>query len=169
MEEAVGGGSGSFDGAAGFLPTKGSRLRRPLVGIRPGRPVFEQFVEHGVAGGVVGEFSFYVAAAAEAPGGSGDLGDEGFFEEAGGVELVIHGFAEFLVEIALFGFDVVGSCVKAHRQGVTGGCGFAGFGEGSGGVGCVLTVGVESGIGSHLGVLFARRLARGKGVGLEQR
>jgi hypothetical protein len=90
MKDAGGGGAGSFDGAAEFVGG---------------------FVEVGEAG--VGG-----VAAAETPGGSGDFGDEGFFEERGGAELVVHGSAEFYVDVALVGFYVVGSGVEAEGEGV---------------------------------------------------
>ncbi len=75
-------GSGSVDGPAGFL---------------------SGFVEHGVGGGIVGEFRFDGGAAAEAPAGSGDFGCEGFFEETFRVEFAVEGFAEFFVKAAFFG------------------------------------------------------------------
>jgi hypothetical protein len=78
------------------------------VGVRSGSvngpaSIFGGFVEHGVfaqvasGGGVVREVGFDGGAAAETPGGSGDLGDEGLFEESFGTELGVKGFAEFFV------------------------------------------------------------------------
>ena len=145
VEEGVGGGPGAFDGADGLL---------------------FGFVEHGVAFGVVGELGFDGGTAAEAPGGSGDFGGEGFFEETFGVELGEEGFAEVFVEVALVGFDVVLTGVEAEDKGVAGGGGFAGFGAGSGREVCVEAIGFELGFGWHLRlVLSGLRLACGKRAG----
>jgi Uma2 family endonuclease len=88
VEDAGGAGAGALDGAAEFV------------------------------GGVVevGKAGVGGVAVAETPGGGGDLGDEGFFEEAGGVELGPHGLAEVGVDEALSWFYVVGLGVEAEGQ-----------------------------------------------------
>jgi hypothetical protein len=97
VEEAGGGGPGSFDRADGF---------------------FFGLVEHGVTIGEVGELGFDGGAAAQTPGGSGDFGDEGFFEKGVGVELEDHSFAESAVNVVLVGFDVVLAGVEPEGDGV---------------------------------------------------
>ncbi len=128
VEDAVGVGAGSLDGAALF---------------------FGGFVEHGVDIGVIGQVGFGGVAAAEAPGGSGDFGGEGLFEDAFGAEFPVKGFAEFFVEVALFGADVVGSGVEPEGEGVAGRGGFAGFGVGAGGEVRILPVGVDLSVSGH--------------------
>jgi len=70
--------------------------------------------------GEVAEVGFGGVAEIEAPVGSDDLRDAGFFEEACGVEFEVGGFAEFLVEVAVFGLDVVFSGEEAEGLGVDG-------------------------------------------------
>ena len=52
----------------------------------------------------------------------------------------MHSFPEMFVDLALVGFDVILTRVKALGQVVSGGVGFAGFGAGAGGVLRVLAV-----------------------------
>ena len=52
-------------------------------------------------------------AAAEAPGGSDDFGDVGFFEEGEGGEFGRQSVAEFFVDAAFFGFDEITAGVEA--------------------------------------------------------
>jgi hypothetical protein len=135
MEEAVGSGSGALDGAESLLG-----------GV----------VEERVLGREIGEVGFSGGTAAEAPGGPGDFGGEGFLEEAGGAKLGVHGFAELFIEIAFLGLYVVGSGVEAEGQGVAGGGCFARVGAGAGAESGVLAIGVDLWCGCHFrGILSA--------------
>ena len=90
VEGVLGGGSGSFDGADLF---------------------FIHGVEEGFEGGVAGDVAVGEVAAAETPGGAGDLVGEGVFEEACGAEFPEHGVEEVFVEGGFVGEDEVVSCV----------------------------------------------------------
>ena len=88
----LGGGSSSFDGAELF---------------------FIQGVEEGVEGGVAGDVAVGEVAAAETPGGAGDLVGEGVFEKAGGAEFLEHGVEEVFVEGGFVGEDKIVSCEES--------------------------------------------------------
>ena len=97
VEDAGGVGSGPFDGADSF---------------------FECGVEEGVDYGVGGEFSVGEVAAAESPGGAGDLGGEVFFEDVDTFEGMVHVGDEKVVDFLFPGLDVIGLSPKTGCDGV---------------------------------------------------
>jgi len=66
-------------------------------------------------------FSVGEVAAAESPGGAGDLSGEVFFENVYGFEGVVHVDDEEVVDFGLGGEDEIGLSVKAGCYGVAGG------------------------------------------------
>ena len=114
-------GSSPFDGADSF---------------------FECGVEEGVDYGVGGEFSVGEVAAAESPGGAGDLGGEVFFEDVDTFEGMVHVGDEKVVDFLFPGLDVIGLSPKTGCDGVAAG-GVESFrAAGSGRFFRVLSVGV---------------------------
>ena len=66
-------------------------------------------------------FSVGEVAAAQTPGGAGDLGGEVFFEDVDGFEGVVHIDDEHVVDFGLCGEDEICLSVQARCDGVAGG------------------------------------------------
>ena len=92
-------------------------------GVRPcsfdgADPFFEGGVEERVDDGVCGEFSVGEVAAAQTPGGAGDLGGEVVFKDIDGFEGVVHVDDEEVVDFLFAGLDVIGLSPKTGCDGV---------------------------------------------------
>ena len=68
---------------------------------------YEQGVDQRVEGGVAGDVAIGEVAAAETPGGAGDLGGEALFDGVGGIAAAVHVGNEELVDVGFFGENEV--------------------------------------------------------------
>jgi hypothetical protein len=100
VEDAGGVGTGSFDGADFF---------------------YEHGVEERVEGGVAGDVAIGEVAAAETPGGAGDLGGEALFDGVGGIAAAVHVGDEEVVDVGFFGENEVVKGVQTSGYSVAGG------------------------------------------------